>query len=157
VDDPGFFLIMLGSLGLSHLPVLVIAIVGIVLAGRRVADNPRAARLARAGCVVMLVAEAISLLQPFLFLRPMDSGLSLMGGVAALGLLTSVLMPVAIGLLVAAAVSRRRSGPTAPGGPAVAGFGVEAPAMGPGLSVTPWGPAGPPGPDFGTPDVISSR
>jgi hypothetical protein len=163
VDDPGFFLIMLGALGVGHLPLIVIAIVGIVLAGRRVADNPRAARLARAGCIVLLVAEVLALLQPFLLLRPMDGGLSIMGGVAATGLLTTVMVPVAVGLLVAAAVGRRRGGPDAPGGSAVAGFGTAVPAVpavpapGTGLTVTPWGPAGPPAPDFGTPDVISSR
>jgi hypothetical protein len=161
VNDPSVFLIMLGSVGVWHLPLIIIAIVGIVLAGRRVADNPRAARRARAGCIVLLLGELTSILQPFLYLRPTGGGFSLMGAAAAVSLLATVLVSVAVGLLVGAAVARRPSGSEAQG---VAGFG--APGLlgqatttgpGPGPTVTPWGPSTPPGPDFGTPPVISSR
>lgn len=146
--DSGYYLILLGGLGVTHLPLIVIAIVGIVLAGRRVADNPRAARLARAGCVVLLAAEAISVLQPFLALRSYGAGMSVVGGLAGLGLLNAVLIPIAVGLLVAAAVGRRRGGTTPPGGAVVPGYG------GPGLVVEPT--ERPARPDFGTPDVLSS-
>jgi hypothetical protein len=56
-DTAGDTICIIGTTLADYLPLIVIAVVGLALAGRRVADNPHAARLARIGCVVLLLAQ----------------------------------------------------------------------------------------------------